>query len=146
MLPLFIFILMCSPCISIASDSLSSLEQLAAIREQLAAIREEKKTKLNCEKKSPFSAYGTSFNPESVSAELALAKAMQSRSPVSGTNSPETGSLRRPNSQLTNDSGATTPTNASHLPSANATPVPSLQSSAEAEPATEASALSLLFS
>ena len=127
---------MCSSSISIASDSLLSLEQLAA-------IREEKKTKLNCGKKSPFCDYGTSFNPESVSAELALAKAMQSRSPISGTNSPESGSLRRQNSHY--DSGATTPTNACNLPSTSTTPMPSLPSSKEAEPATEDSILNLLF-
>ena len=138
MLPLFIFILMCSPCISIASDSLSSLEQPAT-------IREEKKSELNGKKKSPFCAYGMTFKLATVADELAMA--MQSRSPVSGTNSPASGSLRRPNSQLTNgDSGATTPTNARNAPSASTTPMPSLQSSEEAEPATEASALSLLFS
>ena len=128
MLRLFIFILMCSPFISIASDPLPNLEIPAANSKP---------------KKPPFS---LSFNPKSVSAELALAKAMQSRSPVSGTNSPETGSLRRPNSQLTYESGVVTPTNAHDSFSANVTPMPPLQPSKQDDNSEENSTLGLLFS
>jgi hypothetical protein len=102
---LFIFIVICSPCIALASHPAPIV---------VAALSKRKKLP------------GMTVPLESLADERTLAQT--SKSPVSGTNSPETGSLRRPGSRLTYDSGAVTPTDTGELLSATATPVPSLQS------------------
>ena len=120
MLRLFIFILMCSPCISIASNALSSLEKLATHKEKSSTL-----------------SHDMTFKRESLADELAAALALQSKSPVVLDTK---GSLLRSNSQLTYNSGATTPTNSRSSASSNITPVTLLESERESE-----GALSLLF-
>jgi hypothetical protein len=82
MLQFFVLILICSPYTTMASTS--------------HVDTDEKITSL------------FDLKPESIAAELALAKRIQSQSP--NLSSYKSGSLRRPDSQLSTDSGSATPT------------------------------------
>jgi hypothetical protein len=126
MLPFFIFMFICSPCISIASDTFENLEKLSTPNK----------------KKSLFQTCGMTFKRESIATELELALKSKKLF-ASSTKSPEKGSFQladsesRSHSQLTDDSGAAT---ASCFASSNTTPITLLESEKET-----AGMLSLLF-
>ena len=132
MLPLCILLFIYSSSL-VASSPFSAFKILARTTEQ-----KQKAERFN---------NSMTFPMESVKSELtqALAAAKKSQSPISGTNSPVTGSLQRPS--LRDDSGATTPKEEETGGSSCATVVPSPLLSPEPIPTTDETngAFSLLF-